>query len=99
MAQEVPEGRGEGRARGVCGGEGTRCGAEMPRTELTEQGVRRHAASECVGRRRRAGAGGRSAVIGAPFALCRRNPRFDNWFVADFSVPCRLSFLWFTGGL
>ena len=68
MAQEVPEGRGEGRARGVCGGEGTRCGAEMPRTELTEQGVRRHAASECVGRRRRAGAGGRSAVIGAPFA-------------------------------
>ena len=50
---------------------GTRCGAETPRTELTEQGVRRHAAGGCQGGA--AAPGGGSGLgepwVGVPEAL------------------------------
>ena len=52
----MPEGRGKGRARGVCAGwsvaealEACGRGAETPRTELGSSGVRRHAAGVCQG--------------------------------------------------
>ena len=80
------------RARGVCGmerrragcGVGTRCCAERPRAELTEQGVRRHAAGGCQGGAAAPGWGwgARRAVGGAPGAgrrMDERQRRLPDW--------------------